>query len=119
MKKQIVSEQRVCDVDGCGTWCYDGYLACGVDHCYSHKGKLGIMYHYSTNYEGRGDGYYCHECDKKLRISGNDPLHTAYLEMEALRKERDAFYKHLEKRNEQLSLHIEVLYDERRKEIDN
>jgi len=119
MKKQIVSEQRTCDIEGCEKWCYDGCLACGIDHCYGHKQKLGITYHYSAHHEGHGDGYYCHECDLKLRISGNDPLHTAYLEMEALRKERDAFYKRLKKRNEQLSLHIKVLYDKRRNGFDD
>lgn len=111
MKKQIVSEERACDI--CGKWCYDGCLGCGVNHCYEHRKKFGVGYHYSATHQGHGDGYYCHECDERLRISGDDPLHMAYLEMQKLREERDAFYEDFKKRNERLSLRIGVLYDKR------
>ena len=114
MKKQVVSEQRVCDI--CEKWCYDSCLGCGVDHCYAHKQKLGVQYHYSATYGGHGDGYYCHKCDKKLRTSGDDPLHAAYLEMKALREKRAAVYEDLEGKNKSLSFRIQVLYDKRRDE---
>lgn len=112
MKKQIVSEQRVCDI--CGKWCYDSCLGCGVDHCYDHKKELGVTYHYSAICEGHGDGYYCHECDKKLQSSGDDPLRAAYLEMKALREKWAAVYKDLTGKNKVLSLRIQSLYDKRR-----
>lgn len=112
MKKQVVSEQRVCDI--CEKWCYDSCLGCGVDHCYDHRKELGVSYHYSATHEGHGDGYYCRECDERLRASADDPLHIAYLEMKALREEWVAVHEGLAAKNKTLSRRIECLYDKRR-----
>lgn len=113
MKKQVIREERVCDI--CEKWRYDSCLGCGVDHCYDHREKLGVVYGYSVYRQGYGDGYYCHECDERLRASGDDPLHIAYLEMQVLIEKQVAFYEVFKEKEKKLSLHIEVLYDEKRR----
>lgn len=110
MLKQITRTERVCDI--CGKWCYSSCLGgCGADYCYSHQKELGIIYRYSVYYQGHGDGYYCHECDKRLRASDDDPLHTAYLKMQGFKEENDNFYKDFDEREQELSLHIKFLYE--------
>lgn len=117
MKKQIISEQRVCDVEGCGKWVCDSCLGCGIDLCYDHQKELAVEYHYSAQYGGYGDGYYCHECDKKLRASGDDPLHSAYLKVAALAEEGEAFHRDFEARSKKLELRTRALHDKRQKAL--
>ena len=95
-------------------WCYDSCLGCGVDHCYEHKKELGVEYGYSVYRQGHGDGYYCHDCDVSLRISGDDPLCAAYLKMQELKEEQLRFFEDFHPREKELALRIEVMYDKRR-----
>jgi len=90
MKKKVEREITVCDV--CGTPCHQSCFNCGIDYCYTHVEDLAVEYRYSISFGGYMDGFYCLDCDTKLRASGEDPLHAAYLTLKTLIDEHSAFY---------------------------
>jgi len=107
MRRKVEREITVCDV--CGEVCYDSCLGCGADHCYDHKTELGITYQYAVHLSGSGNGYYCLGCDARLRASGDDPLHSAYLKVKMLVDEVEAFHTDIHKRAEKANALVEAL----------
>jgi hypothetical protein len=114
MKKKVERETTVCDV--CGKSCFEFCLGCGADHCDAHMDELGVRYRYSIYSGGYMDGYYCLDCDTRLRASGEDPLHTAYVTLKALIDEYNAFFADFTPRADKVEKRIETLWEARRKE---
>lgn len=87
MKKKISKEVQFCDKcdkeDSYPTPC----LLCGTEMCYECKQKHGTSYNHAVYFQGSGDGFYCHSCDEKLRSTGTNKLHSAYLKIKNLRQE--------------------------------
>lgn len=86
MKKTIQIEVRYCDKCGSDEL-VRSCLMCGLDACYSCQDKHGKIYHPGVHTWGRGDGFYCHECDAKLSASRADALHNAFKAIEQLRQQ--------------------------------
>lgn len=117
MIKEKVQTIRICDVEECDEESHFGpCLNCGIDHCFSHRKKLGIGFQHSTSRQGYGDGYYCHECAKELRASGEDGLFNAYLVVRGLREELEAFHEAFEIRTKSATDRVMALFKSRRKE---
>ncbi len=92
MKRQVMVPETICDV--CKEQsAHEQCLGCGADTCYLCQKTSGVGYNHAVSFCGSGDGYYCHACDARLRESGKDKLHSAYMEIAAIREERQAFFK--------------------------
>ena len=87
MKQTVQKEVVICD--SCGT--QESYCSrcrnCGKDHCYNCQKTSGVSYSHGVHFSGSGDGYYCLQCDRSLRATGDNSLHSAYLAIQALRAE--------------------------------
>ena len=98
----------MCDV--CGKDAY-GYscLKCGIEHCWECSKKLGKIYHHAVSFSGSGDGYYCLNCDSLMRVERGNPLHNAYIQIENLRDEQNAYFKDFERRSKKAEEYLQSL----------
>jgi hypothetical protein len=88
VKTTITEERRICDFCHHGeAHSWNACLKCGKDICYDCSEKEAKHYNHGVYVQGSGDGQYCNACDVELTAAGNDPLHTAYRVVKALRDE--------------------------------
>ena len=117
MKKTIQVEAIVCDKCGDGRDLHSCYscLNCGMDMCYGCLEKYGIKYSYAVYFSGSGDGYYCINCDNKLKTSGKDELWNAYFRIHLLKKKSERFGKNFQFLAKQAEKDVEKIKNERNK----
>lgn len=109
MKKTIEKEVEFCDAceaEGYTTAC----LCCGKEFCYDCRKTNGVEYSHSVHCQGSGDGFYCTECDSKLKKSGADKLHRAYLKIQDLRAEEKRFWEEFKKKADLAEAEVQTLF---------
>lgn len=81
MKRTVTIEETICDeceTDFAQNWC--SCFICKKALCH----KCAVTYHPYASH-GYGDGYYCHDCDNKLRLRQlKDELWSLYQEAKEL-----------------------------------
>ena len=108
MKKSILKEVTFCD-------CCDkeGYVVqcirCGIEHCWKCRESQGKNYTYSVWCSGSGDGYYCNECDEVLMKTEKSELHSAYVNINNLKKERIKLLKDIDSRCKLAEIELEQI----------
>lgn len=64
-------------------------MRCGVEHCWTCKGRAGKSYNHGVHVSGSGDGYYCLKCDAALAADGGDAVYNSYRDIANLRRQLD------------------------------
>jgi hypothetical protein len=97
MKKTISVITTTTFCDACDASAH-GYTCryCGIDHCYICAEKLGIKYAHAIYFSGPDDGYYCHQCDYSLRLSGHNKMHSAYRTIADLQRQNKSYAEHFD-----------------------
>jgi hypothetical protein len=98
MKKTIAKEVCICDKCKKETDYQYTCLNCGKELCCDCQENNGKTYSHAVYCEGTRDGFYCLACDAKLQVQGTDRLHQLYLNIEALKREHEAWDKDFEAR---------------------
>jgi len=114
MKKDEVVSKKYCDF--CGEESWEQCLGCGKDICWEcqRDGTKAKEYHHGVYVSGTSDGAYCLKCDAEMKAKG-DPVHAAYLSIEALREEAKEWDKDFTRRREAAEKLLEALLDLREK----
>ena len=100
VKKLLQKEVHFCDKCG-NEYPYPKVcMNCGVEMCHDCSVKLGNSYNHAVYFQGGGDGFYCHPCDKKLTTEGRSQQHNAYRQIRLLREEMEAWEKAFKVRQE-------------------
>lgn len=97
-------EQRCCDLCGDEAYEWNRCLNCGKDLCR----KCQVSYPHAVSFSGSGDGSFCPECDKALKLKPT-PIFAAYRAIEQLRAECEAFYADFKKRDKVAQQRIKEL----------
>lgn len=108
MKKTVEKETTFCDVCGKEYPYCDVCLSCGKEVCHECAKTEGVEYKHSVWASGSGDGFYCNECDSKLKKTG-DKLHAAYRKIVSLRNEQEGFYKDFKARGDKAEADLKKL----------
>ena len=106
MKKTIKKVVDVCDACRKEDELIYTCRSCKVEFCYDCQKKLMKKYHYSTNFSGTHDSYYCHQCDTKLTVSKKDKLHNLYKTIELLTEESKKFWDNFKIRSDKVEKEI-------------
>lgn len=110
MKRVESVERLICDVcETNGAYESDACLRCGKAFCYECQKTHAREYKHGVHFSGSGDGTYCLPCDALLRKEGTDPLHRAYLLVDALRMEEAGFYQSFKERAAKAEKDVERL----------
>lgn len=108
MKKTVTKEIITCDTCGAEIGYDRSCLNCGVSLCYqcTQGGKHGVEYPHAVCFTGHGDGIYCLSCDAKLKASGTDARHKAYMAVTTLKVEYQQWGEDFTKRREKAEKHL-------------
>ena len=88
MKKTVRKETHFCDKCQAEAAYPSKCIRCGAEFCYDCAKTQGVRYAARLYSQGSGDGYYCWDCHNALMAQiKKDPLHSAYLAIQALRAE--------------------------------
>lgn len=98
MKKQKMKDVSICDKCQKEVDWASSCMKCGKDFCYECRKAGCAEYPHGVHFSGSGDGLYCNPCDQTLRADGTDKRHSAYLKIQALRKEEARFYEDFKRR---------------------
>lgn len=112
MKKEVKKIELFCDF--CGKISFEQCLNCGIDICWECQKTKAKEYRHAVSFSGSGGGVYCNDCDAVLRKTAN-PLHSAYLVVEALRNESSGWYLAFEKKSKEAESRLKELVEERKK----
>lgn len=100
MKKTVKKEVIVCDKCNKEEEHVEKCLSCKVEMCYDCREKYGITYNHAVYFQGDGDGFYCYDCDSKLKSSRKNERYNAYKVIELLKVELEDWHKSFKKRQE-------------------
>ena len=93
MKTTATVDTHACDFCGQIETYQSQCRLCKKDICFGCRKTHSVEYPHAVHFAGTGDGTYCKSCDEKLRQEGNDPLHAAYLGIQAMRDEMESFQR--------------------------
>lgn len=98
MRQSVVADKIVCDFcESAEAYSWNACLGCKKDCCRKCMETGGTYFCHGVYVRGSGDGFYCSPCI--TRLSGiADPLLGAYMKIERLRLEAEAFGKDFEAR---------------------
>lgn len=115
MKKTITKEIESCDFCDSDQEAYHECTNCGKNACYTcnEHNKLRMLKH-AVNFSGSMDGAYCQDCYSELYESGSDELFNAYLELEKLTNEYQAFYGPWKAKANSAEKNIEFIWNNRK-----